>query len=351
MVYNTRPEGCQETEAPTRRAIIRRNLQISNHFWLPNRLTLFKSETYTQRMLQRRVFVAVLSLVACAVAWPGPLAAQAIRRALYVSVLDQAGAPVPNLGPADFVVREDNAAREVLKVEPAIEPMQVALLVDNSQAARDEIPHIRQALPVFIAALTGSAAGDVKNEVAIIAIGERPTIFAASTTSRANLQKGVDRLWSLPGTGAYLLDGIIEVCQGFKKRDARRPVIVAISAEGPELSNRQYDQVLDPLRASGAALNVLTIGPPSGSLSDEARNRSVVIDEGPRITGGRREDLLTGMALTSALKQLADDLTHQYRVTYARPQTLIPPEHVTVAAAKPGLFARGTLIKEQQGRP
>jgi len=49
-----------------------------------------------------------------------------------------------------------------------------------------------------------------KNEVAIIAIGERPTIFAPSTTSAANLQKGVDRLWSLQGSGAYLLDGIVE---------------------------------------------------------------------------------------------------------------------------------------------
>jgi hypothetical protein len=302
-------------------------------------------------MLPRRIFVAVLLLVACVLVWSGPLAAQAIQRALYVSVLDQTGAPVPDLGPADFVVREDNAAREVLKVEPAMEPMQVAILVDNSQAARDEIPHIRQALPAFIAALTGTTAGDVKNEVAIIAIGERPTIFAPSTTSRASLQKGVDRLWPLQGSGAYLLDGIIEVCQGFKKRDARRPVIVAISTEGPELSNRQYDQVLDPLRASGAAFHVITIGRPSGSLSDEARNRNIVIDEGPRRTGGRREDLLTGMALTGTLKQLADELTHQYRVTYARPQTLIPPEHVTVAAAKPGLIARGTLIKDQQGRP
>ena len=302
-------------------------------------------------MPNRRVLAAVLSLAACTLAWPGPLAAQAIQRALYVSVLDQAGAPVPNLGPADFVVREDNAAREVLKVDSANEPMHVAVIIDNSQAARDEIPHIRQALPAFIAALTGSAAGDVKNEVAIIAIGERPTIFAPSTTSRTSLQKGVDRLWPLQGSGAYLLDGIIEVCEGFKKREARRPVIVAISTEGPELSNRQYDQVLDPLRASGAAFHVIAIGRPSGSLSDEARNRSIVLDEGPRTTGGRREDLLTGMALTATLTHLADELTHQYRVTYARPQTLIPPEHVTVAAAKPGLTARGTLIKDQQGRP
>jgi hypothetical protein len=56
------------------------------------------------------------------------------------------------------------------------------------------------------------------------------------------------------------------------------------------------------------------------------------------------------MALSARLKQLADELTHEYRVTYARPQSLIPPEHVTVAARKPGMTARGTLIKEQ-GRP
>src|SRR3989442_1344028 len=83
--------------------------------------------------------------------------------------------------------------------------------------------------------------------VAIIAIGERPTILTDYTSGAADLQKGIGRLWSLPGTGAYLLDAIIEVCQGIKKREARRPVIVAITEEGPEFSNRHYDQVLDPL--------------------------------------------------------------------------------------------------------
>ena len=58
---------------------------------------------------------------------------------MYVSALNDAGAPVPDLGPSDFIVREDNMAREVLRVEPAVEPMQIALLVDTSQAARNDI--------------------------------------------------------------------------------------------------------------------------------------------------------------------------------------------------------------------
>ena len=130
-----------------------------------------------------------------------------------------------------------------------------------------------------------------------------------------------------------------------------RPVIVAILSEGPELSNRQHDQVLEPLLANSAAFHAITMGRPSSSLSDEARNRNLVLDEGPRQTGGRREELLTSMALDGKLVQLAEELTHQYKVTYARPQSLIPPERVTVTAAKPGVTARGTLIKEVQGRP
>jgi hypothetical protein len=299
-------------------------------------------------MSHRRAFVAALSIAGCALAWSGRLDAQAIQRAMYVSALTDDGAPIPGLGPSDFIVREDKMAREVLRVEPAVDPMQIAILVDTSQAARDDISHMRTALPAFIKTL---ATGEVRNEVGIIAIGERPTVLTNYTFSQVELKKGVDRIWSMQGSGAYLLDGIIEVCQGFKKREAQRPVIVAILSEGPELSNRHYDQVLEPLRAAGAAFHAITMGRPSTSLSDEARNRNVVLDEGPRDTGGRREELLTSQALASKLTQLADELTHQYKITYARPQSLIPPERVTVTAARAGVVARGVLIKPDKGRP
>src|SRR5258708_3831624 len=174
-----------------------------------------------------RLLLGALLVAALALTWPGRLAAQAIQRAMYVSVVNEAGAPVPDLGTADFVVREDNVAREVLRVEPAVDPMQVAVLVDNSAASRDNISHMRQALPSFVAALTDGPAGQ-RNEVTIIAIGERPTVLTDYTTNRAALQKGIDRIWALQDSGAYLLDGIIEVCQGFKKREAGRPVIVAL---------------------------------------------------------------------------------------------------------------------------
>ena len=82
-------------------------------------------------MTNRRLFVAALSVVAGALAGTLALDAQALQRAMYVSALNEAGAPVPDLGPSDFIVREDAMAREVLKVEPAVEAMQIAVLVDT----------------------------------------------------------------------------------------------------------------------------------------------------------------------------------------------------------------------------
>jgi len=268
--------------------------------------------------------------------------AQAVQKAMYVSVVDQAGAPVPALGPADFIVREDDIAREVLSVAPADEPMQVAVLVDTSDTAREQIHYLRDAVPTFVNTLIS---GGARNQVSIVGFGDRPTILADYTSNRADLKKATDRIWANPMSGPYLLDAILEVSEGITKRELSRPVIVAIAAEGQELSYRHDEQVLDRLRKSGAQLYVLMLGTPYSSISDEARSREIVISRGPDDSGGRREQVLTGLGLGSRLKLLADQLRHQYRVTYSRPETLIPPEKVTVRVTGAGRSARGALIK------
>jgi hypothetical protein len=265
---------------------------------------------------------------------------------MYVSVLDPAGAPVADLSPSDIVIREDAAVREVLRIAPASEPMQIAVLIDDSQAARDYIPDIRRALPPFIQALTADAPHGGRNSVALVTVGERPTIITDYTSDPAQLQKGIGRIFPRSGSGLYLLDGLIEVSRGFLKRGAARPVIVALTTEGPEFSSRYFDLVLKPLAASGAAFHAIAIGPPSSDAGDDARNRAVVLDEGTRASGGRYERVLLSSAVGRVLQQLAAELTHQYLVAYARPPSLIPPERITVSAARPGFTARGTVVND-----
>lgn len=297
------------------------------------------------------MLAGVSVLAALVLGHPVTLLSQAIERSMYVSIVDQTGAPVPNLGPSDFTVREDNVSREVLRVVPATDPMQVAILVDNSTAAAPEVPHIRRALPAFVEVLTRPTASGRPSEVAIITLGSRPTILADYSIDPAPLTKAIDRVWEDTFDSPYcLLDGIIEISQGIKKRESTRPVIVAITGEGPELSNRHPGQVLTSLRESGATLHVISIGMPAAGASDDMRDRNKVVDEGTRVTGGTHTQLLAGTALAGKLQQLANVLTHTYRIVYAHPDSLIPPQRITVAARRADLTAFGIPVNDRQAR-
>jgi hypothetical protein len=315
------------------------------------RLTLFEGGTYTGSMSKRRGRHAFLVAATLAAAAGAALQGQADRRAMFVSVLDEAGQPVPDLGPSDFIVREDGVAREVLAVSPADTPLQVEILVDNSEEAQESIVDIRRGLTAFVDALLEAGGAGRRHEIGLVALADRPTILARPTVSAAELKQGIDRLFAQNGSGSYLLDGLIEISNGFTKRAAARPVIVAITTEGPEFSSPHFDRVLGSLRDAGAAFHAIVVGRPANdTTSDEARNRSIVLDRGPRTTGGRLEHVLTSMAIEGKLMQLANELTHQYRVTFGRPQSLIPPETTTVDVTRSGLTARGTLVKEEGRR-
>ncbi len=288
--------------------------------------------------MKNSLLLLALSVFSAAVMTAGeqrpPQASDARSRDIYVSVVDATGAPATGLTAADFTVREDGQSREVLRATPATEPLDIVLLVDDSQAATRAIPYLRDALPRFIDKMQG------KGTIGIVTFGERPTSIAERTTDTAALKKAVNRIFARPGSGAYFLEAVREVSQGFQKRETTRPHIVAIAVEGVEFSNLQYEQVLDALHASGATLHVLAVGTPSGSLSDEIRNKNIVMDRGTRETGGRRDQLLSELAIPDALGKVADELLHQYVVTYGRPDKLIPPEKVEVTVDKPGLTAR-----------
>jgi VWFA-related protein len=212
--------------------------------------------------------------------------------------------------------------------------MQIALLIDDSQAATSMIQPLREAITDFIQKLQGKA------EIALITFGERPTTIVEYTSNPELLKKGVGRIFARPSAGPYLLEALLDASRGLERRKTARPVIVAISIEGIEFSNQYYQQVLEAIERSGATLHVLSVGSPSSSQTDEMRNRNMVIAEGTERTGGRREQVLADSALPETMREVADELLNQYVVTYSRPETLIPPQRIEVTSTKPDVKVR-----------
>lgn len=288
------------------------------------------------------LWLALLASPAIAV----PAIAQTTEHTAYVSVLDKSGTPVSGLDVADFVVREDGRTREVLRAGRTSDPVDLALIVDNSQAAEPHILDLRKALGAFVEKMAGQQAN-----IALVGMADRPTVLMDYTQSAAELRKGVARIFAQPGSGTVFQDTITQTVRGLSKRDNPRRAALVITGEGTDFSNTPYQRTLDVLRTSGVAFHVIRLTDRSGaSIRDNnARDRALVIDEGPRISGGRTEDVLSSMGYDDALARVAEDLGNTYKVVFARPGALVPPKAFEITVARDGLTARGTLVRQPEG--
>lgn len=283
----------------------------------------------------RRPF-QLLALTAALLTSGASLWAQVDERVIYASVVDKDGSPALDLTARDFVVREDGQAREILRIARDADPLQIALLVDNSAVMQTRLSDLRRALSAFVSSTRDGV------QVALITLAERPTIVVGYTADRSALQKAIDGLFTYAAAN-YLLDGIAETSQGLARRPMWRSIIVAITGVGPETSYRQYTEVLRFFREGGAALHVLSLGMRSGDAGTE-----IVLGKGTAETGGRYENVLVPTGLEPKARQMATEISSQYRVTYARPDRLIPPKTTEISVRRQDLKARGMLMRTEK---
>ena len=259
-------------------------------------------------------------------------------RVIYVNAVDAHQANVPDLGVGDFVIKEDGKLREVLSVEPAVQGLQLIILVDDSGTGI-----FRYGLAALAQRLQGRA------EVTIRVVANQVQTLVESTRDVNAWMAGIAQLGVRPATpdGGQLLEGIFEAAKVLRRRESARPVIVALTVGGEEQSPRPSGQVLDELWRSGAALHVLfvesrtirPVGPvakPSDLLEDTF-NLSKVLSSGPKESGGHRRDILSAGVLQVDVQQIAMDLMNQYAITYSRPSSGGQPRKLQVTSPRPGV--------------
>jgi hypothetical protein len=252
-------------------------------------------------------------------------------RRVYVIAHDRNGAAVLDLAADDISVKEGGKAREVLAFRPATGPMQIAILVDDNGTG-----FYRVAVARFIEALIGRA------EFSIITVAGQPMKLTPFTPNSDVLREAVAQLIARPASpdGGQLLSGISEAAIDFERRKVERPIILALTVGGEEHTPLPSHHVLDQLRKSGAALHVVSVrgstlrptapAARSSDLLNENLGLNEVIGDGPKRSGGRREEVPAIAGAVTGLQQLAELLKRQYVVEYALPDGVRPQDRFSI---------------------
>jgi hypothetical protein len=175
------------------------------------------------------------------------------------------------------------------------------------------------------------------------------------TTDVDELTRAINQLVARPSTndGGQLLEGVFETAKDFQRRQTRRPVIVVLTVGGEEHSTVPAHHVLEELQKSGAALHVFAMNSSAlrgtvavsrpGALLEENLNLSEVLGDGPKQSGGRREEIVASAGIVVGLQQLAEALRSQYAVAFSRSDPAKSGDKLSVSVKRSGLTVRAPV--------
>jgi len=226
------------------------------------------------------------------------VSAQPSSRFVLASVVDpQTDTPLGGLAAEDFIVQEGTTPCETIAARPAGYP--IAILVDTSNAARQEFTQIRKAVRQLVSRLSG-------RDVALYTFGDRSFRVADFTRDTTRLERTVDQLFAAPDGESHVLDTIIEASRDLGKREAPVSMIVVVSAGANDQSSRTPREVFEPVVASRSIMHLVemrSIGA-SGRLNNVRGRRNFTSDRSAEAALG--------------LQELLQGLVNQTRGTYDR---------------------------------
>jgi VWFA-related protein len=261
-------------------------------------------------------------------------------RRVYVTALDASGIPIDGLTADDFTAKEGGKPRNILRVEPAMAKMQIAILVDDNGTGLFRVGVAR-----FIESLLGRA------EFSVSTVAGQTMKLVDYTTDPRELSEVVRKLGARPATndGNQLLDGITGTSLDMAKRKAGRPIIVALTVGGDDVTPMQPDDALDELRRSGAQLYVVSVLSSAmratttptrpADMLNEGHALHAMLGDGPKRSGGYREEISAIAGVDPRLQRIADQLKRQYVIEYSLEGSK-PSDRVSIALKRKDVTLR-----------
>jgi VWFA-related protein len=273
--------------------------------------------------------LVVAALLAGQAAVASPQAPGTEIRALTVTLLGEKGEEVQDVSAADVALTENGVHRDIASFARDTRPLTVAVLVDSSAAVSSSYRlNVVEAVVGFVARLPEGT------RYSIWTTGDRPTKVVDLTDDRAAAGAALRRV--PPQGGNYTLDAIAEASADLAKlaREGDRRAVVSVTGLGPEFSYRDKQRAAE--EAEGRVDLVLSIQIDAGDGDFDTRARvSYTLDRLATASGGQADQVLSYMALDSALRRLSVHLRSAYRLRYATVSDL-KKRKLELSVARPG---------------
>jgi len=258
-------------------------------------------------------------------------------RIVLATVADSRNRPLVDLGPDDFVVRENASAREVFAVRLADYP--IAVLVDNGGAARADFEFIRKAVARFIGRI------GAERPVAIGTLGDPPTMLTTFADSRAKVLSALDALTANPSADSLLFQSAANAAHEIRAIGAPFSAIVIVSASAIDATHNPEHDVLSPILDSGAIVHVVANRTPNQPVPGSAGTFADMLRALTDQTRGQYTTIFSAASYQAALDRLADRLSGEMMVEFIEPPDAVPGVDVQLGVRIPGARVRGLGVK------
>jgi hypothetical protein len=270
-----------------------------------------------------------------------------IRRTVYVTAFDAAGAPLADLSAADVAVKEGGNDADVVRVEPLRSRLKVALVVEETLTP-DNL--VRQALAGFVDGVHEAG------EIALYVVGRRHERRVDYTSDIMPFVRAINAFPARSTADGNLVEALYEIAKDQRPLEGRR-VVVALATEKSQAGTLSADGVFEQLRAGNGVFYAATLasfdsntGPSEAtsggrrlSLENQATGleRDRLFTTGTRDSGGLHLSLIRLEGFPGALNRIVGDLRNQYVVSYTTAAGQKPDGRVSITARRKGITVRG----------
>jgi Ca-activated chloride channel family protein len=227
---------------------------------------------------------------------------------VFVSVVDQNGAPVAALGKEHFQLFEDGVKQNIAVFDRHSElPLSIVLAIDASLSTRKDLKLELQSARAFARSILRPV-----DALSLYQFSERVDELVKFTSDLKRIDRGIDRV--RVGAATALYDAIYLGSRALQDREGRK-VMVLITDGGDTLSSVNYAEAVRAAQQSEAILYSIIVVPIAASAGRNTAGEHALIQLSAD-TGGKHYYAESIAQLDQAFRRISDELRTQYLLAY-----------------------------------